>query len=56
MQGNAKNALILLLLGGPLFMGHPVGDTFFDKILKTRKAFFHDFFEILGSGSLLELE
>ena len=24
MQGNAKNALILLLLGGPFFMGHPV--------------------------------
>ena len=24
MQGNAKNALILLLLGVPLFMGHPV--------------------------------
>ena len=24
MQGNAKNALILLLLGGPLFMGQTV--------------------------------
>ena len=24
MQRNAKNAIVLLLLGGPLFMGHPV--------------------------------
>ena len=27
MQRNAKNALGLLLLGGPLFMGHPVFQT-----------------------------
>ena len=28
MQRNAKNALVFLLLGGPLFMGHPVDNSY----------------------------